>query len=192
VLAPFILSRPAAHGGYVTAAVFFHPQQVWWLFGVPATHAFQAAGHGTRMGPAWLAPIPHPLIVALAVPLAALWWERGGRAARDRHDALALLAALFLVRCALDPWNLVYYELPLVVALAAWEARRERGLPVLALTATACTWVSFVTYGAHTGDGPFAIYFAWVVPLAAVLARQLLGRGARRRSPRARALPAPA
>ena len=34
--------------------------------------------------PAWLAPIPHPLIVALALPLSLAWWWRAGPTARAR------------------------------------------------------------------------------------------------------------
>ena len=56
---------------------------------------------------------------------------RRRRARRD--DALALLALALLLRCALDPWNLVYYHLPCALALVAWETRRGRPYPVLAL-----------------------------------------------------------
>jgi len=81
------------------------------------------------------------------------------------------------MRCALDPWNLVYYHLPLVLALLAWEVRR-RQLPILTLAVTAATWFSFVTYDARTGYGPFLVYFAWALPLAAHLAVTLYGRPA--------------
>jgi Glycosyltransferase family 87 len=180
VLGPLLLHAPATHAApLVSSGALFHPHQVWWPFGVPADAAFIAAGHGERMAPAWLVPITHPLIVVLALPLSALWWLRGGRAARDRDDALALLALLFLERCALDPWNLVYYHLPLVLALLAWEVRRGR-LPVLALGATSAAWLSFVTYSAHDGNGPFLVYLAWVVPLAARLAWALYAASAER------------
>jgi len=139
-----------------------------------------AAGHGTTMAPAWLMPIPHPLIVALALPLSVLWWVRAGGGARRHDDAFALLALLFLERCALDPWNLVYYHLPLVLALLAWEVHRGRGLPVLTLGVTAAAWLSFVTYSVRAGDGPFLLYFAWVLPLAALLVRTLYLRPAAR------------
>ena len=121
---------------------------------------------------------------ALAVPLATLWWVRGGRAARRRDDAFALLALLFLERCALDPWDLAYYHLPLVLALLAWEVHRGRALPVLALGVTAATWLSFVTYDTHTGNGPFLLYFAWTIPLAGGLAWALY-RGPRLAASRA-------
>ena len=35
----------------------FHPHQIWWPFGVPATPEFTATGPRQRMGPAWLAPL---------------------------------------------------------------------------------------------------------------------------------------
>lgn len=174
------LLSPGLTAMAATTGALFHPHQVWWPLGVPATAAFSAAGHGERMGPAWLSPVTHPLIIGLALPLAAAHWlraKRGARAprARTRDDALALLALLFLLRCALDPWNLVYYHLPLVLALAAWEVRRGRPYPVLALSVTVAAWLSFVTYAAHGGNGPFLAYFAWVTPLAALLAVELYG-----------------
>jgi hypothetical protein len=182
VLVPIMLLTPTGHAGsaLVTSGALFHPHQVWWPFGVPATPEFIADGHGTTMAPAWLMPITHPLIVALAFPLSALWWVRGGRGERRRDDAFALLALLFLERCALDPWNLVYYHLPLVLALLAWEVHRGRDLPVLALGVTVAAWLSFVSYDERTGSGPFLLYFAWVLPLAGALVWGLYGRPFRR------------
>jgi hypothetical protein len=181
-LGPLMLLAPAGHAApLVSSGALFHPHQIWWPLGVPADPAFVAAGHGERMAPAWLMPITHPLIVLLAFPLSALWWLRGGRSARRRDDALALLGLLFLERCALDPWNLVYYHLPLLLALLAWEVRRGEGLPVLSLGVTCAAWLSFVTYSAHGGNGPFLVYFAWVLPLAVRLAWVLYGPQAARR-----------
>jgi hypothetical protein len=183
VFVPLLLLTPAAqHASLVTSGVLFHPQQVWWPFGVPADAAFTAAGHGEVTAPAWLMPITHPLIVALAFPLAGLWWWRTRGAARNRDDAFALLALLFLERCALDPWNLVYYQLPLVLSLLAWEAHRRQAFPVLTLAVTAATWISFVTYDVRVGYGPFALYFAWALPLASVLCWTLYGRRAAMRT----------
>jgi hypothetical protein len=98
-----------------------------------------------------------------------------------RDDALALLALLFLERCLLDPWNLVYYHLPLAVALLAWEVRRGRPLPLLALGVNAAAWLTFVTYDERAGMGPFLAYLAWTLPLAALLAHRLYGAPARSR-----------
>jgi hypothetical protein len=169
-LAPLLALTPASHGPLVSSGALFHPHQVWWPLGVPADAAHILAGHGERTAPAWLTPITHPLIVLLALPLSALWWLRAGRGARDRDDAFGLLALLFLERCALDPWNLVYYQLPLVLSLLAWEVHRRRGLPVVTLAVTAATWLSFVTYDERGGYGPFAAYLAWALPLGAWLA----------------------
>jgi hypothetical protein len=189
VLVPLTLAAPASHAPLVTSGALFHPQQLWWPFGVPAPAEFTAAGHGELTAPAWLPSIPHPLIVALAVPLAALWWRRGRR---DRNDAFALLALLFLERCALDPWNLVYYHLPLVLALLAWEVRSGRRVPILTLATTGAVWLSFVTYDARTGYGPFLVYFAWAIPLAGHLAWTLYRPRSSKRVARAHPAPAPA
>jgi hypothetical protein len=187
---PVLLTRTG--GAPVTSTgLLFHPHQVWWPFGAPATPDFIKAGHGTRMGPEWLQPLTRPLIVGAGAALALLWRRRAG-AERNRDDALGVLALALLLRCMLDPWDLVYYHLPLIVALAAWEARRGRELPVLAVVASACAWLTFVVYDARSGYGPYLAYMAWTVPLALGLALRLL-RGAHRleRMPAA-AAPAPA
>jgi Glycosyltransferase family 87 len=193
VLVPLTLAAPEGHHALVNSGALFHPHQVWWPFGVDASAEFTAGGHGEVMAPAWLPPIPHPLIVALALPLAALWWHRAGRGRRDPDEAFALLALLFLERCALDPWNLVYYHLPLVLALLAWEVRSERQVPIVTLGTSLAVWLSFVTYDARTGFGPFLAYFAWALPLAAYLGWTLYrSRAAQPADAVARSVPAPA
>lgn len=182
-----------AHGAITNTGLLFHPHQLFWPFGVPATPEFIAAGHGTRMGPEWLAPLTRPMVVGTAFVLSAAWWLRSGNG-RNRDDVLGLLALVLLLRCMLDPWNLVYYHLPLVVALAAWEARRGRDLPVLSLATTAACWLTFVIYDERTGNGPFFAYLAWTIPLAAGLAIALFrpaAQGRRSLAPRASA-PVPA
>jgi hypothetical protein len=156
-----------------STGLLFHPHQIWWPFGVPATPDFIKAGHGTRMGPGWLQPLTRPLIVGAGAAIALLWRRRAG-AERNRDDALGVLALALLLRCMLDPWDLVYYHLPLIVALAAWEARRGRELPVVAVVASACAWLTFVVYDARSGYGPYLAYMAWTVPLAIGLALRLL------------------
>jgi hypothetical protein len=167
----WLLGHGSPHGNAIAAGSYFHPWQVWWALGVPSSPAWAAAGHGATTSPAWLAPIPHPLIVALAVPLSALWWWRAG-GERPREDALALLALLSLERCLLDPWNLGYYHLPLVLALLAWECARRRA-PLIALATTAAIWLTFKTFEQRAGMAPLLMYLAWTLPLAAVLARTL-------------------
>src|SRR3954470_24595189 len=77
--------RPVGAHTALVAGSFFHPWQVWWPLGVPSDPAWAAAGHGEITSPAWLAPIPHPLIVLLALPLSIAWWWRTAHA-RPRED----------------------------------------------------------------------------------------------------------
>jgi hypothetical protein len=169
VIAGETLVHPMARSALTTADLF-HPQQIWWPFGVEPPASFTEAGHGLRTSPQWLRPITHPLIVAIAVPLSLAWWRRPHR---NLDDALALLALLFLLRCLLDPWNLGYYHLPLVTALIAWEVRAGRDWPLLGLAVSGATWVTFVISDGRVSDRPFYIYMAWALPLLVYLARQL-------------------
>jgi hypothetical protein len=178
VLRPGGAGNAVAHLG-AGAGSYFHPWQVWWPFGVPSDPAWAAAGHGEITSPAWLAPIPHPLIIGLALPLSLLWWWRAGHD-RPREDALALFALLALERCLLDPWNLGYYHLPLVLALVAWETEKRR-LPVIALSATVAIWLTFRTLELRTGMAPMLMYLAWTLPLGAMLVRELFAKPARAR-----------
>jgi hypothetical protein len=76
----------------------------------------------------------------------------------------------------LDPWNVVYYELPFLLALLTWEAlcRPERP-PVLALTATAVVWTSLQRAPELLSpDLQCVAFLAWSLPLAAWLARTAL------------------
>ena len=185
-------SSSGVHAAITNTGQLFHPHQIWWPFGVPATPEFIAGGHGTRMGPGWLMPLTRPLIVGGGALVAIAWWLRSGPD-RNRDDVLGVLALVFLLRCMLDPWDLVYYHLPLVVALAAWEARRGRSLPVLAVVASAGAWLTFVVYAAREGNGPYIAYLAWTIPLAIGLAVTLLRpAGSAGRAPAAQLAPVPA
>jgi hypothetical protein len=178
LLLPVLLSTPASGvAPHISAgsAQWFYSRQLWWPLGVPAPAGADVVA-GALATPAWLAPIAKPLIVLLAVPLSAAWWMRAGGRRRDRTDALGLLALLMLLRCMLDPWNVVYYELPLVIALLAWEVERGHRAPVLALLTTGAVWISFQSYDAAVGYGPYLAFLAWSLPLLAVLARELYGR----------------
>jgi hypothetical protein len=178
------------HATITNTGLLFHPHQIFWPFGIPATPEFIAGGHGTTMGPAWLAPLTHPLIVGAGIAVAVTWWVRSGPE-RNRDDALGVLALALLLRCMLDPWDLIYYHLPLAVALAAWEARRGRDLPVLAVVVNGACWLTFVMYEARAGYGPYVAYLAWTVPLAIGLGVALLRPATRRRSaPASRAVAA--
>ena len=180
IYVPIALAHPEgfsdSQAGAATTGVLFHPHQVWWPLGVEPAELNEAR-QGERDAPAWLAPIPHPLILLVSVPLALLWWWRGGLR-RNRDDALLLLALIFLERCMLDPWNLAYYHLPLVLSLLAWEVLRRRQLPTITLLVTCAVWLTFLTYHVRTGYGPFLLYLAWTLPLAAYMVRELYLRPA--------------
>src|SRR4051794_13239443 len=166
---PLLLAAPASatpHGASASGAMF-HPWQVWWFLGdldlpVPGPDPRIA-----RSAPAWLSPLPHPLIAALAVPLSAL-------AARRRAAPLLLLALLLLLRCVLAPWNNTYYVLPCVLALAAWEPMRPRRPPLLALATVVATFITMERiFDVAPLDVVAACYLAWSLPLAALLAWRL-------------------
>jgi len=151
VLAPFALSgsgsfltslhTAATSAGTAGAAgTAFQPWQIWWFLGAPAHVASSALGAipaGARMAPGWVESISHPLIVALALPLTLGAWlslrHARREAPRAEHAALALLALVLLERCMLDPWDNVYYPLPFLLALLAWEAIARRRPALLAL-----------------------------------------------------------
>ncbi len=189
-LGTFIQSNSATAS---PSSSIFQPWQVWWFFGYhgPLVHGmFGVIKPGYRTGPAWAGPISHPLVLASGVVLTALLWRRVrrlGLTALAQRDALLALSLLLLLRCMLDTWDTVYYTLPFIFALLAWEveagpgerARRLRPgvgeLPVLAVLSTLLTWIGFVWLPAHhsTADAEAAFFLAWTVPLSAALALAL-------------------
>ena len=178
--------RPAAHGGITTHRPPLPPPP-----GLLAVrHPGHAGVHRRRPrhadGPGVAAAAHPPADRGRAgSPSPLAWWLRSGPE-RNRDDVLGVLALAFLLRCMLDPWNLVYYHLPLVVALAAWEARRGRDLPVLALVATAACWLTFVVYDERAGYGPYLAYLAWARAARRRPRRRALAAGRARRGARAR------
>jgi Glycosyltransferase family 87 len=167
----------------------FQPWQAWWFFGapnhVPAPNGLTrtvpiGAPLSThpqwRLAPPWLSGVPHPLIVAVGLGLAgALWLQRRrrtGTGAIGERDALLLLALVMLARCVLDNWDVMYYLLPFVFALLAWEIRGPaRRPPVLALSSTVLVWISFQWLPSHASpDVQAAFFLAWSLPLAVGLA----------------------
>jgi hypothetical protein len=166
---PLLLAAPATatpHGASASGAMF-HPWQLWWYFGHMDLPVPGPDPRIARSAPAWLSPLPHPLIAALAVPLSAL-------AARRKADPLALLALLLLLRCVLDPWNNTYYVIPCVLALAAWEPLRHGRPPLLALAAVVATFITMERiFDVAPLDVVAACYLAWTLPLAAFLGWRL-------------------
>jgi len=75
----------------------------------------------------------------------------------------------------LDTWNAVYYPVPFLLALLAWEVRGPQTRPpVLALSTTALVWISFEWLPLHASpDVQSAFFVAWSLPLVAALGLRL-------------------
>ena len=172
LLAPIMVSSASVTNGKNRLIVadtggIFHPWQLFWFFGARGHWLPAMAGsipHGFRLAPAWIGGRAHMLIVWLGLPLTLLALRRRTRPA----DALLLLALLMLMRCWLDPWDLVYYPLPFIVALLAWETTVARRLPLGAAAATAATWLIFWYLPSHIGVDAQALSF--LVPATMTLA----------------------
>lgn len=115
---------------------------------------------------------------------------RRGRFGLSGADAMALLALLGLLRCALDPLDNVYYHVPLLLALIGWDALSPGGLPLRTLTGLAVALL-FRQWALHLTDADLVAYnnayIAVVVFVGAAIAAVLF-RPRRRFTP----YPAPA
>ncbi|MGD0197956.1 MAG: hypothetical protein ABSC56_08635 [Solirubrobacteraceae bacterium] len=187
LLGPMALATGSAKSatGKLTVAnggTFFYTQQLWWFLGqpqhwVPAMHGQLMAGF--RFPPAWLQGRAHILIAWIGVPLS--WFAFKRRMARE--NALALLAMLLLLRCALDPWDLVYYPIPFIIALLSWETLVRQRAPVGAALATGAAYLLFEQLPLVLSANEQAV--AFMVPcLFALVALALVVY--RRRAPAAR------
>jgi hypothetical protein len=151
-----------------SAGTIFQPWQVWWFLGSHGQivrDAFGAIKAGYRTPPAFLQTIDHPLIVVLGLALSAL-------ALRRRcTDAMLLLALLLALRFALDSWDTVYYPLPFIFALLAWECLERRRPPVLALSASVIVWLVFIVAPERLSpDAQSALFLLAALPTLAALA----------------------
>lgn len=183
VLLPILLV--GSHGAMISGASrtgqIFVPWQAFWFLGEAGHVVIGGDGlpkpDGYRVAPEWLSPLTHPMIALLVIPLSLAWARVYRTVPRfGGEQVLLLLALLFLLRCVLDPWNVVYYELPFLLALLTWETlcRPERP-PVLALAASAITWLTFERAPDWLSpDMQCVLLLAWALPLAAYLARTAL------------------
>jgi peptidoglycan/LPS O-acetylase OafA/YrhL len=98
---------------------------------------------------------------------------------RRRTDAMLLLAFLLAIRFAFDTWDTVYYPLPFIFALLAWESLSRRRPPVLALAASVVVWLVFIVVPEHvSADGQAAVFLLAAVPALLALAIALFAPGA--------------
>jgi hypothetical protein len=204
-LAPFALFGSTAfvsgvRGAASPGSTIFQPSQVWWFFGHHGhvvRGLFGAVKPGYRTAPGWPALVSHPLIVGLALPLTLGLWlrlrgtlDQARATANKLPDVLLLLALLLLLRCILDTWDIVYYPLPFVLALAACETLGPRRVPVLALGSAVAMWAGWRWLPSFTSaDFQAAFFLAWTVPLATGLALALYAPGLLTRFARKPSLP---
>jgi hypothetical protein len=158
----------------------FQPWQLWWFLGHHGAlvhGAFGAPKPGFRVPPAWTGVVSHPLILAVAAAITLVLWLRCRRL--SERDALLALALLLLLRCLLDTWDVVYYPLPFLLALLAWEVRGPLTRPpALALSSTVLVWVSFHWMQIHASPDLQATFFlAWALPLTAWLCVRVYSLG---------------
>jgi hypothetical protein len=146
-----------------------HPVDIWWPLATPSL----AGAMHVWLAPSFLARHGRELIVAIPMLSSLALAPRGERSV---ERCLGLLALAFIVRCMVDPSDHVYYQLPFVVALAAYESR-TRSAPVLALLATGLLWFVFHTVsGLASLEVQFLAYLAVTLPLVAILVSELLPR----------------
>jgi hypothetical protein len=132
----------------------------------------------TRGEVSWLIPL-------VSLPIGWAFHRRQGRG--DRVHALGLLALVMLLRGTLDPFSTLYYYLPFLMALLAWETLAYRRLPFASLLATVGMWLMFdkdlwLMLPAYPAT-PIAIAFlVFTAGLGAYLAVRLFVRGADARS----------
>jgi Glycosyltransferase family 87 len=147
--------------------LIFYPQQLWWFFG-PVGHWVPAMlgqlPRGFRLPPTWLQGRAHLLIVWIGLPLTLIAVRRKV----PRENAVLLLAMLLLLRCMLDPWDLVYYPLPFVIALATWESTVKHRAPIAAVLASIAGWAIFEYLPNHLGLNEQAL--AFIIPSLIALA----------------------
>ncbi len=168
LLGPITLARMHGVATGVSANVtassiggIFNPPQLLWWFGPGA----------------WIVQESRALIIAVAVGVAAIWWVRRGRgdAPIDKlPQALLLLALVLLARSALDPWDNVYYHVPFLFALVAYEVSIGR-MPLLSTLYTLLILIVVPVAGVPhmSTDLRAACYAAMVVPTFGWMAAKL-------------------
>lgn len=144
------------------------PTNVWFAYGVN-DGASLSGGGDTYVISSSLAALSHPLMLAVGVGLALLFWRVRPR--RDPIDALLVLALVFLVRCLMDPLATSYHHVPFLVAIGAYETLRRHGPPVVTACSAFALW-AIGAWVAPAGDGQAMnrFYLAWALPTAGYMA----------------------
>ena len=164
LLVPVLALRSHGFSGAATGAqvgtIFNPPQLLWWF--------------GSR---SWIVQQARPVIVLVAIACAGLWWARRPHSRSGKgsmQDALLLLALVLLLRAALDPWNNLYYHVPFLLALVAFEMRSGR-MPVMTVLYST-VFILLVPIGGAlpmSADFQAAAYAVAVIPMVAWIAAKL-------------------
>ena len=142
---PAVLASPTSfasvQGNVATSGTLITPWSVWYPAAEVSTEVHRV-GDAERVdvvhdAPQLVGATSHALIVLLALALPLGLAARRERFRLAGEEAMALLALLALLRCALDPWGNLYYHEPLLIALLGWDALAARGLPVRGMVGAA-------------------------------------------------------
>jgi hypothetical protein len=171
LFAPLALSNTghfvAANKGLASAALFFRPQQIWWTLHLDYLRHLGGTFY-ERAPIAFVARYSRPLTVLSAILLGVAYWLRRRRL--QPSDALLVLALVMLLRGMLDPWDEIYYQLPFLVSLGAWEVCSGRRAPLFTLAASILVWLSFEPVDlTYSGDITSLFYLLWAIPAAMLM-----------------------
>jgi hypothetical protein len=182
---PGVLASPGSFSGVQGHAAstgrIVDPWNVWYPLGsVSVERLGSGAGQviaRVHEAPPLVGRLSHSLIVvlALAIPLGLALRRRGF--GLSGADAMALLALLALLRCALDPVGNLYYHAPLLLALFGWDALSPSRLPWRGLAGVAAA--ALFWRWSHDLSDPQALNVAYVgvaVAVGMAIGLSLFGR----------------
>jgi hypothetical protein len=182
---PALAASPASfmqvHDNAASAGRFITPLSAWFPFATERTEVIEV-GRETfyahvNAAPPILGTLSHPLIVVMVLALPLLVAVRRACFSLSGSGAMAMLALLALLRCALDPLDNVYYHEPLLLALIGWDAFAAKGLPLRALSGSAVAWL-FLDWSEHlTNIIAFNFTYIAIVGLTAIAIAVMLWSG---------------
>jgi hypothetical protein len=150
--------------GDQTYSIFLPPQLLWWL------------GRSS-----WIVQQAHILLVLADWLVSGVWWWWRVHRPGPRPPVRAALAALALVlflRCALDPWDNFYYMAPFMLAVAVMED--PPGFPAATWLIVLTTLVVVPPHGLLRSLGPTAeaaAFALFALPTIAWLGRLAFAAG---------------
>lgn len=159
------------------------PWSAWYPFATSQVRTYSVGGEQlvaeVQEAPPAAGSLSHPLIVLLALAVPAALALQRGRLRMRGEEAMALLALLALLRCVLDPVDNLYYQEPILLALAGWDALSGRGSPLRSLLATGAALLLWRLYHQPVDASQLnAAYLLLAIGTAAAIASSLFVRPA--------------